>query len=294
MTQQSPSKPPQVLVIGATGNQGGTVARRLLAHNHFDVSALVRDPASHKAQALAAQGVRLVQGDLDDRRSVEQALEGTYGVFAVLRFFETDQSQETQQGIALADAALAAGVQHFVYSSAASAHRNTGVPHIESKWKIEQHIRQIGLPHTIFRPAAFNYSLEAYRDGVLQGRLTDPFKPGTKIFQIAEEDYANFVALALAHPEQWLGRALDVAGDVLTAQEMADLFGRVVGRPVQYQQITFEQARETVGEEVTNLMRWIEAVGPDIDVPALRREYPWLMNLETYLRSHGWENAATK
>ncbi|MBW4697010.1 MAG: NmrA/HSCARG family protein [Aphanocapsa lilacina HA4352-LM1] len=290
MVAQPLTQPALILVTGATGNQGGAVARRLLADGAFRVRALVREPQAEKARALAAQGAALVQGNLEDRLSVERALDGVDGVFAVLRFFETDQAEETAQGVALADAAQAAGVGHFVYSSAASAHRHTGVPHIESKWKIECHIRQIGLPHTILRPVAFNYSLEAYRDGVMQGRLVDPFSPDTKIFQISEENYANFVVLALANPQQWLGRALDVASDVSTARQMAELFGRVTGKQVQYVQISFDEARQAVGDEVTNLMRWIENVGPDIDVAALRREFPWLTSLEDYLRSHGWQS----
>jgi len=141
-----------ILVCGATGKQGGAVARSLLDRG-FRVRALTRDPQKPEAQALAEQGAEVVQGDMEDRSAVDQVLvEGVYGVFSVQNFWETGYDREVQQGKMVADAARAAGVAHFVYSSVGSAHRKTGIPHFESKWEVEEHVREIGLPFTIFRP----------------------------------------------------------------------------------------------------------------------------------------------
>src|ERR671911_2947843 len=139
-----------ILVGGASGNQGGAVARSLLDRG-FQVRALTRAPQKPEAQALAEQGAEVVQGDMEDRSAMDRVLEGAYGVFSVQNFWETGYDREVKQGKTVADAAKATGVEHFVYSSVGSAHRQTGIPHFESKWEIEEHVRQIGLPYTILR-----------------------------------------------------------------------------------------------------------------------------------------------
>ncbi len=111
-----------ILVTGATGKQGGAVARSLLDRG-FQVRALTRNPQKPEAQALADQGAEVVQGDMEDRSSMERALEGAYGVFSVQNFWETGYDSEVQQGKTVTDAAKAAGVEHFVYSSVGSAQR---------------------------------------------------------------------------------------------------------------------------------------------------------------------------
>ena len=139
-----------ILVCGATGKQGGAVARSLLDRG-FRVRGLTRDPQKPEAQALAEQGAEVVQGDMEDRSAMDRVLEGAHGVFSVQNFWETGYDREVKQGKTVADAAKATGVEHFVYSSVGSAHRQTGIPHFESKWEIEEHVRQIGLPYTILR-----------------------------------------------------------------------------------------------------------------------------------------------
>lgn len=279
-----------ILVTGATGNQGGAVARSLLKRG-FRVRALTRDPQKPKAQALAEQGAEVVQGDLDDLVSVGQAVKGVYGVFSVQNFWETGAEGEIQQGVMLADAAKAANVQHFVYSSVGSAERKTGIAHFDSKWQIEEYVRQISIPHTVFRPVAFNYSIASpdNRKFVLEGTWTMPLSPDTRLQVLSEEDYGVFVAMALENSEQWLGRSLEVASDELSMIEMAEAFGRVIGRSVEYVKMPWEQFRQASGEEFTSMLRWFEDVGYDADLVALRNEYP-LTTFEQYLRKHGWEN----
>lgn len=280
-----------ILVTGATGNQGGAVARELLKRG-FRVRALTRNVQKPKAQAIAEQGAEVVQGDLNDLASVRQALEGVYGVFSVQNFWETGAEGEIQQGVMLADAAKAANVQHFVYSSVGSAERQTGILHFDTKWQIEEHIRQISIPHTVFRPVAFNYSIASpdNRKSISEGTLTMPLSPDTQLQMLSEEDYGVFVAIALENSEQWLGRSLEVASDELSMLEMAETFGRVVGHSVGYVQMPWEQFRQASGEEFTTMSRWFEDVGYNADLTALRKEYP-LTTFEQYLRKHRWENA---
>src|SRR5437879_3002462 len=104
-----------ILVFGATGQQGSAVASHLLKDG-WKVRALVRNPKSDQAQALGQRGIELVQGDLNQPSSLQEAIKGVYGVFSVQIFAEGGIAAEIQQGKAVADAALQAGVRHLVYS----------------------------------------------------------------------------------------------------------------------------------------------------------------------------------
>lgn len=282
-----------VLVTGATGQQGGAVARHLLASGTYRVRALTRDPSRPAARALEERGAEIVAGDLDDADSVGRAVTGAYGVFSVQNFWETGYEREVAQGKRLADAARAAGVEHFVYSSVGSAHRRTGLSHFESKWLIEEHIRELGLRHTIFRPVFFmdNWENPSFRDAILGGTLAQPLGPDRMFQQVAVDDIGGFVALAFSDPASWVGRELDLASEELTMAQIADAFSRVSGRPVSYYQVEWEDFRQVAGEEYYQMYRWFQDVGYNADVRTLRQIYPGLHTFEGYLREAGWRAA---
>ncbi len=279
-----------ILVCGATGSQGGTVARSLLGRG-FRVRALTRDSQKPEARALADRGAEVVQGDMDDPPSVDRALEGVHGVFSVQNFWEAGYDREVRQGKTVADAASAAGVGHFVYSSVGSAHRRTGIAHFDSKWEVEEHVRGLGLPHTVLRPVFFMQNWEMMRGPILGGTLPQPLDPGKPFQQVAVEDVGAFAAMALEHPDEWIGREVEIAGDERTMPEIAEAFGRVAGREVGYYQVPWDQFEEQMGEEYAVMYRWFNDVGYEADVEALRREHPGLIDFEGYLRGHGWEGA---
>ena len=279
-----------ILVAGATGNQGGAVARSLLDRG-FQVRGLTRNPQSPEAQDLTEQGAEVVQGDIEDRSAMERVLEGAYGVFSVQNFWETGYDREVQQGKTVAEAAKAAGVEHFVYSSVGSAHRQTGIPHFDSKWEVEEHIRQIGLPYTILRPVFFMQNWEGMREHILEGTLAWPLDPDTPFQQVAVEDVGAFATIAFEHPDEWIGREVDLAGDEQTMPQIAETFGRVAGKEISYYQVPWGQFEEQMGEEYAVMYRWFNDVGYEADIAALRQEYPELTSFERYLRSHGWEGA---
>ena len=277
---------------GSTGNQGGAVARALLERG-FPVRALTRDPEKPEAQALTERGAEVVQGDLEDRTSIDQALEGVYGVFSVQNFWEVGYDREVQQGTTLADAAKAAGVQHVVYSSVGSAYRGTGISHFDSKWEIEKHVRQNELPYTILRPVFFMQNWEMMRDQILDGTLAQPLDPDKPLQQLNVKDLGAFAAMAFENPDEWIGREVDLAGDELTMPEAAEAFSLVTGREVSYYQVPWDQFREQMGEEYAVMYEWFNDVGYEADILALRSEYPELTTLEQYLRGHGWEGAGS-
>src|SRR5215831_741314 len=164
-----------ILVTGATGRQGGAVIRHMLPGN-WKLRALTRSPDSEAAQALVRQGIEIVAGDLEDPASLQRACRGVYGVYSVQDFWAVGAQREVRQGLNIADAAKHAGLQHLVYSSVGGAERNSGIDHWNSKWEIEKHIRKLGLPATIVRPAAFmeNYYIDQVEIGILKGKLADP------------------------------------------------------------------------------------------------------------------------
>ena len=282
-----------IVVTGATGKQGGAVARELLRRG-FRVRAITRDPSKPAARALAELGADVVRGDLDDPESLRPSVGGAYGVFSVQNFWEVGYDREVAEGIALAELASEVGVEHFVYDSVGSAHRETGLSHFESKWKIEERIRALDLPYTIFRPVYFmdNWENPALRSMILGGTLALPLDPDRELQEVATRDIGAFVGMAFADREAWLGRELDLAGDELSMSKTAESFGRVIGRPVNYVQVPWEKYRELAGEEYTEMMRWFELEGYEADIEVLRELYPGLTTLEQYLRAHGWEGAA--
>jgi uncharacterized protein YbjT (DUF2867 family) len=275
-----------IVVTGATGQQGGATARHLLAQG-WRVRALVRDPNKPAAQALAGRGAELAQGDLDDRASLDRALSGAYGVFSVQTFMGPEGPVgETRQGKNLADAAKAAGIQHFVYTSVGGADRKSGLPHFESKWQIEAHIRSLGLPATILRPVFFMENLRSPWMGPRDGVLAVALSPSTALQMIASDDIGAFAALAFARPQGFIGKALEIAGDSLTMPQVADAFTRASGQPVRFVEQPLEQVR-SFNAEMADMMAWFNDHGYAADIPALRKLHPGLLTFETWLRKTG-------
>ena len=284
-----------ILVTGATGQQGGAVARCLLKQKGFAVRALTRDATKPAARALVQEGAEVVQGNLDEPASVKRCLEGVYGVFSVQNFMEAGYDGEIRQGKLLADTAKAAGVKHFVYSSVVCADRKTGLPHFESKGQIEQHIARSGLPYSILRPAFFMQNwCNFMREPILHGTLPLPLNPQTSLQQISVEDIGACAALAFQNPSKWLGRTLDLAAEEMTMLRVAETLTRVLRQKVQYVQMPWDQFQQNAGEEMTKMYRWFNDVGYHVDIAALRREYPKLSTLEQVLRQQDWAQSSAR
>ncbi len=270
-----------ILVTGATGHQGGAVLRHLRERG-YPTRALTRDPQSEKAHKLTGHQTEVVRGDLDDIASVTRALEDVYGVYSV-QDWQNGKETEVRQGIALADAAARAGVDHFVYSSVAAADRNTGIPHFESKWEIEQHIQRTGMAYTILRPAFFMDNWLMMRDVIDGGKIILPLTPDTKQQMIAADDIGAFVALAFEHGGHWHNRVIELAGDEPTMAEIAQHFTRVSGHPVEYEQVPWEAFEKQMGHEMTIMYRWFQDHGYTVDIDARRAELPGLLTLDRWL-----------
>lgn len=286
-----------VLVTGATGRQGGAVIRHMLP-NGWKLRALTRNPGTHAAKELARQGVEVVQGDLEDPSSLDRAARGVHGIFSVQDFWTVGAKREVQQGKNLAEVAKKAGVQHFVYSSVGGAERNTSITHWESKWEMEKQIRKLGLPATILRPASFmeTYHILEVEVGILKGKLADPIRADKPYQTIATDDIGAFAALAFERPKDFIGLELEIAGSELTNPEAAQVFSRVLGKPVKFQKLPMLIVRLFLGKEFYEMFRWFNDAGYKANIPELRRLYPevHLHTLEQWLREEGWNKRALR
>ena len=282
------NKEKTILVTGATGQQGGAAVGHL-QQKGYSVRAATRNPDRPEARRLVGHGTDVVRLDLEDSGTLTRALEGAWGAYSVQNS-PNDVDLEVKQGTALADAANRSDVSHFVYSSVASADKQTGIPHFDSKFRIEEHIRGTGLRHSVIRPVAFMDNWLGMRDTIESGTLALPLDPDTKLQMVAVDDIGAFVALAFEHPGKWPGNAIDVAGDELSMTELAEALSRACDREVRYRQVPWDQFEEQAGRELTVMYRWFQNTGFDVDIAAVRREYPKLTSFERWLQTN-WRAA---
>lgn len=281
-----------IAVTGATGQQGGKVSKLLLSQG-WKVRALTRDAGKPAAQELAAAGAEVVAGDMDNRADLDAAFKGAYGVFSVQNFWlpGVGFDGEIRQGKAVVDAARDAGVKHLVYSSVGAAHRGMGQKHFESKWIIEQYLKTQKVPYTILRPVAFMENYNWSRAYILSGTFQGfGLRPDKTLQIVATEDIGVFAGLAFADPAHYAGKTIELAGDELTEPQIAAVFAKVIGRPVQAAAPQQPQGGAPTEEQIA-MFTFFNGVGYDADIPALRALHPGLQTLETYLRRNGWENA---
>ena len=260
-----------VLITGATGHQGGAVAR-VLAGKGFDIRALTRKPGSEAAQAVARTGAQIVPGDLNDAASLKKALAGAWGVFAVQNTWEAGVEGEEEQGKRLATLAREAGVQHFVYTSVGSADRTTGIPHFENKFRIEGTVRSLKFPsHVILRPVFFMENLTSA--WFLNGNtLVAAMAPATVLQMIAVEDIGKFGARAFTDAAKLAGREIDIAGDAVTMPQAAAALSKGLGRTITFVSIPIAEVRKN-SADMAIMLEWFERVGYDADIAGLEREF---------------------
>jgi uncharacterized protein YbjT (DUF2867 family) len=259
----------RVLVAGATGRLG-IIASLLLERGH-QVRAMSRDPGSSVAAGLRALGAQLVYGDFDDTGSIEAAAAGMDVVFATGTAHKAGPDGEVRHGRNLADAVLAAGVPHLVYASGDGAAPDSPLPLFRGKFKVEERIRALGIPHTVLAPVylmenLFNpWNLPLLHAGV----LPSPVPVERPLQQLAIADLAAFAVLVIEHPERFLERRIKLASDELDAEEAAEALRKVLDRPLTAEQIDLGG----LPPALRALFDWLARVGHDVDIEALRRAH---------------------
>lgn len=263
-----------IVVTGATGQQGGAIARELLDRGHR-LRVVTRKPDADKARALAKRGAEVVRGDFDDDSSMERALKGAWGVFAVQNTWEAGVEREEQQGKKLVDLARRAGVRHYVYSSVGSAHRKTGIPHFDNKWRVEESVRKAGFPsYTILRPVFFmdNFASPWFLPSIREGKLAMGIQPTTKLQMIAVADIGKYGRLAFERATELNGQEIDIAGAAHTMPETAEILSRAARRKIEFQRTPIDQVRSWSADFAT-MLEWFDAVGYNADIQSLQKRF---------------------
>jgi uncharacterized protein YbjT (DUF2867 family) len=281
-----------ILVTGATGRQGGAVVNHLLKNN-IAVKALSRTPQSLSASLLSSKGVEVVKGDMSDIASLTNAMKGCDGVFSVQNFFEYGGEKEVAYGKNLIDAARQSDISHFVYSSVCSADKNTGVPHFETKNVIEGYLKKSGVPFTILRPVKFmeNYYIPQVFRGILGGKLLDAILSGKKHQMLATDDIGKYAAVVFQHPEIYISKIIEIAGDELTNEEVASTISEVIGIKVKFSKIPMPIVRLVMDKEMYLMFRWFNEKGFEADRKAMATEFHGVnaTSLKEFLLNENWQ-----
>ena len=277
-----------VVVAGGTGKQGGAVVKSLLERGH-KVRSITRSTDSAKAKELADAGVTLVCASLEDTTALTKALEGATSLFAMTTPYEAGADAETRQGVSAADAAKAAGV-HLVFTSAGSANRQTGIPHFESKHKVEDHIAKIGVRATVLAPVYFMENLYFGNEQLAKGVYATPLPSTRRLAQVAVADIGAVAVRLLEDPGRFVGKRFDLGGDELTGDDVVAILSRVTGRPFTYFQVPLDVIRQRMGEDGAKMYEWFDRVGYTVDRAALSREFPDVAfhDFESWAKAQDW------
>jgi uncharacterized protein YbjT (DUF2867 family) len=276
-----------IVVTGATGLQGGAVARRLLSDG-WQVRALTRNPNGEKAQALSVLGAEVVQGDMEQPDTLIPIFERAYGVYSVQNPVLSGIEGEIQQGKNVAEAAKKAGVQHLVYASAGTGKKGTGIPSWESKVSIEEHLKSLGLPYTILRPVAFMELMteKKFFPAVSTWRIMpELIGSKTNVYWLCTEDLAFIVSKAFAEPERFTAMELNLASDIRSIDECRLLYQQVLGkRPPSFPMPAWVFERfGFVGKDLSLMWRWLREANFHQDTGPTFAVLPEALSVQAWL-----------
>jgi len=253
-----------IAIVGATGAQGGGLARAILSDPNcgFAARALTRDVHSEKAQALAKAGAEVVAADVDDPASLRRAFEGAHGAFCVTFFWaHFSAEKEVAEAKAMAEAAKQAGVKHVIWSTLEDTRKwvplddnrmptlagKYKVPHFDGKGEADQHFIAAGVPTTLLLTSFYWDNFIYFGSGPKKGpdgrlALTLPMDD-KKLPGMAAEDIGKCALGIFRKGGEFIGKTVGIAGEHLTGEEMAAAFTRALGQPVSYNAVTPEVYR---------------------------------------------------
>lgn len=286
-----------ILVTGATGAQGGSVARYLLDRGKFAVRALTRHPDSEAAHALQQAGAEIVQGDFSDRRSIQEALKGCYGAFGVTNFWE-HFDKELELGRNLVDAVADAGLTHFVFSTLPYTRQISSgkieVPHFDLKAQLEEHARDLKVNATYVHCAFYFENFLTFFPPQRQddGTYAFGFPQGdVPLAGVSIEDLGSIVAPIFEHPDEYLGEVVGVVGDDLTGDQYAEQMTRILGTKVVYHHVrrdVFAAYGFPGAEDLASMFEFnrLFILNRRADLEACRKINPKMQTFETWLKTH--------
>ena len=286
-----------ILVVGATGMQGGGVARHLLKRGKFKVRCLTRRPNSEAARLLEQQGAEGVQADLDDSASLVRAVQGCCGVFGVTNFWEA-YFREYDQGVNLIDAAAEVGVGHLVLSTLPSAksisHGAIELPHFETKARMEEHGRLRDAPFTFVHVAFYYENFLNYFPPLRQpdGGYSFGFPLGdAELGAVAAEDIGGVVATILENRAEFLTKTVEILGDEMPAQGYAEIMSRALKRKITYSHVpreTYASLGFAGARELADMFEFLRVYTPSrrAHITRCRQLFADMQTFETWVEEN--------
>jgi uncharacterized protein YbjT (DUF2867 family) len=274
-----------IAVTGATGRQGGSVARHLLAEG-WQVTAITRKPNGAPARKLAALGAKVVRADMGDRASLVSAFRDVYAVYSVQNPMISGVDAEVRQGKNVGRAAKEAGVQHMVYASAGVGTGPTGISSWDSKLAIQEHLQRLQLPLTVLRPMAFMELMteKAFFPAVstwhVMPKLMGVERP---VAWICVDDLGAIAARVLANPDRFLGAELALSADVRSIAECREIWRSVAGGQPRHFPMPVRLFERFVGTDLTTMWRWLRTASIELDPTPTREILPSASTVRQWL-----------
>jgi len=275
-----------IVVLGATGRQGGQVVRHLVKEG-WQVRALTRNPDGKKAAALKPLGVEVVRADMNDKSSLESAFRNAYGVYNMQAPVSGQIEVEIRHGRNVAEAAKKAGIQHIVYGSAGLGNIKTGIEQWDAKIEVTKAMNDLELPLTILRPVAF---MELMVDPSYYPNASTWFiwpkltGPDYKIAWISVQDVGVIAATAFANPEKYIGKELALVADVKSLAECREIYRQVTGKyPSRFPMPMF-LFEKFVGKDIPNMWRWLRKNPLTFDSSQTDEIHPEAMTVQQWLQ----------
>jgi uncharacterized protein YbjT (DUF2867 family) len=274
-----------IAVVGATGLQGGAVARRVL-QDGWPVRALTRSPDGKQASALAELGAEVVKADSSDPASLERALDGVHGVFSVQNHHISGYEGEALQGKQVAEVAKRVGVSQLVYSGAGPGIKGSGVGSWETKLKVAAYIRTLDLPVTVFHPTAFMDLMtepKFYPPASVWHLMPKLMGPTRPVGWLAVDDLAVIVANAFGDPDRFVGREVVLASDVRSIDDCRVIWREVTGRSPRRLPMPRWLFERFAGTDETTMWRWLGANKVDFDTGPTLAIHPEALTVRKWL-----------
>ena len=288
----------KVLLIGVTGGTGGNALAGFLEQGVTNLRAITRkiDPNRHSLSKMLDAGVELVEANLDDENSLEAAFAGISAVYchATSKDSAKPDPLEVERAKRVAQVAKKADIKHFVYNSAGGADRNSGISHIEQKYKVEQILKQAGLPTTMLRACLFmeEFWKKYTRPSILKGVFRFSIQPDKPLHLITTKDMGRVAAYVMKNPSKYIGQEIELAGDVLTPKQLAEAFSKAQGSPVVYKETRAWIFLLLMRKELYELIQWYRTKGYQANVKHLREEEfsGLLTTFSEFLEETNWAN----
>ncbi|MFB2979403.1 NmrA/HSCARG family protein [Microseira sp. BLCC-F43] len=288
----------KILLIGVTGGTGGNAVKGFLEQGVTNLRAITRkiDLNRPSLSKINDAGVELVEANLDDRESLVAAFTGISHVYCHATAGDSSKPDplEVERAKRIAQVAKQAEIKHFVYNSAGGADRNSGIGHIEQKYQIEQILKQAGLPTTMLRACLFmeEFWKKYTRPSILKGSFPFSVQPNKPLHLITTKDMGRVAAYVMKNPDKYIGKEIEIAGDVLTPKQMAEVFSQVQGIPVMHKEVPAWIFLLFFRKSLFDLIMWYRNKGYQADVKQLREEeFPGLLTtFPEFLEETDWAN----